>query len=57
MMFSKEWFDKPKPTLWQKIRLWFIKPKISVDMGNGDSKTIITRFKVIDGKIFFIDQK
>jgi len=54
-MFKKEWFNQ-KITFWQKVRLLFIKPKITIDFGR-DSKMTICKFKVLNGKTYITEIK
>lgn len=54
-MIKKEWFDTPKPTLWQQVRLWFKPTMLSIDIVNDES--VVVFYKYIDGKIIILEHK
>jgi len=55
MMFVNTDFKTYRPTLWQRVRLFFTRAVVGVDMSDG---TIVAVFaKEIDGKIIIVDIK
>lgn len=54
-MFSK--IEKYKPTLWERIMLWFAKPYYGVDLGCGKDKSVEVKCKKFRGKIYILEVK
>jgi hypothetical protein len=50
--FKKDWFNV-KISLWQKIKLLFIKPTISFDLAQGKDQSVIYEIKRMNGKLYF----
>ena len=54
-MFKKEWINNRKISIWDKLRLKFIRGQVSVDVGGGDDFSAYVEYKKLGGVFHIIN--
>lgn len=54
-VFNPATITKSKFSIWSRIRLWRRKNHFAFDVGGKDEGSALTRYKIMDGKIYVLD--